>query len=135
MKKSVYKKEPRVISVWLDHTAAWLYRDGSEGEAEIIASGVESRVRIPGESADGTRLGNFRSTNNESHKHHREQNQLRAFYKDISAALLPYDEIHVAGAGTAGRELFNFISADSRFREKRLFQHTGAKEMPKNLKR
>ena len=133
MIKSARKKDTRDIAVWLDHTAAWIYEPGLAPKARTISSGIESRVRIPGETADGTRLGNFRSTNNEAHKHNRRQNQLRAFYKDIASALIVYDEITIAGLGTSGQELYNFISGQSGFKDKKLYLHKGASEMPRNL--
>ncbi len=131
-KRSTRKNGDNRISVWLDHRTASLYLPGRPPVGvRVIASGIESRVRIPGESADGTRLKNYRVTNNEAHKNNLRQNQVRAFYKKLADALAGYDEIAITGPSTAGRELYNYLSGLKRFRDKALFVRKGAARAPK----
>ncbi len=121
------------IFIWLDHSAAWIYEAGQEKNARKLDSGVETRVRIPGEDAVGTRLGNYRSTNNEAHRHNRYQNQLRSFYKKLAGQLTDYDRISIGGTGTAANEMYNFLSELAAFRDKEVFLQSGKKEMPAGL--
>ena len=57
------------------------------GETKIIESGVTTHERIPGESSNGSRLGNNRSTNNESNKHNKEINETHAYFNEVYDAL------------------------------------------------
>ena len=69
------------IGIWMDHAEARIINpDISADKPNLIRSSYKSRIRIAGENGDGTQLGNNRSTNNESHKHFRKQNDLHSYY-------------------------------------------------------
>jgi stalled ribosome rescue protein Dom34 len=93
------------IGVWMDHASARLIH--LNGTIEEIKSKKEHR--IAGESGDGTRLGNNRSTNNEVHKHNREINKLQDFFENIYESIKSYDEIIVFGPSTAPSEFYNYL--------------------------
>ncbi|MBK9318153.1 MAG: hypothetical protein IPM91_04500 [Bacteroidetes bacterium] len=83
------KKENAVkqVGLWLGQAEAhFIHPTLTTNEPETTTSELESQVRHKGESGDGTRLGGFRSTNNENHKQHREQDALHKYYKELDKA-------------------------------------------------
>jgi hypothetical protein len=115
------KREIASIGVWMDHAQAKLIEPGKPAfDMRVIESPVEGRVRIEGEGADGTRLGGYRSTNNEVHKHNREQNELHQYYKQLADVLLPYEKILLCGPGTARKEFHNYLLDKKRFNGKKI---------------
>lgn len=113
--------ENRKIGVWLDHNKAKLIEPGM-GAAQIITFNAirENKVHQPGESSNGTRLGNNRSTNDEWRSHHREQNELQSFFKELVKELKSYDDIFIFGPTTAPQEFRNLIHLDKDFVGKRI---------------
>ncbi|HRH66701.1 MAG TPA: hypothetical protein PLU53_10430 [Bacteroidia bacterium] len=112
MKKTPEKK----IGLWLDHSKAHFVDVSKESATvETTYSDKETQIRIHGEGADGIRLGNNRSTNNEYHTHTREQEITREYYKTLSARLRNYDEILLFGSSGAKDELYNILKADQHF--------------------
>jgi len=105
MKKS---KEVNKVGLWIDHSEAHIINP-YDGEMQTIQSSLESRIRIRGEGADGIKMGNNRATNNEANKHHREQNQIHSFYKELAKALLSYSDIFIFGPTTAKDELEHYL--------------------------
>ena len=98
------------IGIWMDHAEARFIEPGKPaGNIQTTFSGIETRPRIDGEKPDGTRLGNFRATNNEFNKHAKEQQETHAYFKQIGTLLKPYDEILVFGPTTAQQELCNYL--------------------------
>jgi hypothetical protein len=96
------------IGVWMDHSEARLIDLGKKlDKIPTIKSPAKPR-RIFGEESDGTRLGNYRSTNNEYSKHEKEKNSAHAYYKKLADALHSYDEIFLFGPTTARKEFRNF---------------------------
>lgn len=93
------------IGVWIDHVSAKLIHLNCS--IEEIKSKTEHR--IPGESGNVTRLGNYRSTNNEAHRNNKEINFHHAFYNEVYNAIKPYSEIVVFGPSTAPNEFHNYI--------------------------
>jgi hypothetical protein len=111
----------KIIGVWLDHAEARFINPlDLNGKPEVIQSLLNTHKHLPGEEADGTRMGNFRSTNDESHKHFREQNELNAYYKKIAEALSPFDDILIFGPTTAKKELQNHLMSDKNFAGKKI---------------
>ncbi len=109
------------IGVWMDHAQAKLLNcEKKDPIIQVINSGFESRIRFEGESGDGTRLGNYRSTNNESNKHAKEDQTFKTYYKKIAEALHPYNDILLFGPTTAHKEFFNFLMEDKSFEGKRI---------------
>jgi hypothetical protein len=107
MKKS--KIIPAGIGVWMDHSKACLIEPAKNVTAISTIKSPTRPRRIFGEGANGTRLGNNRSTNNEYHKHEKEKNVAHAFYKKLANALHVYDEIFLFGPTTARSEFRNYI--------------------------
>jgi len=95
------------LGIWMDHSSAKLVHEN--GLLKEIHSDHVSQERIPGESGDGMRLGNFRSTNNEAHKHNKENNELHGYFNKIYEALTPYSDILIFGPTTAHDEFANYI--------------------------
>lgn len=120
LKQEIMKNRNKAV-VWLDHSNARLATNETNGIIIIeIHSPNDGRVRIRGESGDGTQLGNYRSSNNESHHHNQEIGDTRAFYKHLSELLIPYEEIHITGPTKAHDELFNFLKKEKQFQTKQL---------------
>lgn len=108
-----YTNNKEYIGVWLDHSEAHLIRPyADQGIIETIHSSLESRPRIPGEGADGNKVGKYHSSNNEYNKHQQEQGQTHAYYKHIAEALLPYTDIYIFGPTTAKGELENCLQGE-----------------------
>jgi hypothetical protein len=107
MKKN--RSIPAAIGVWMDHSKACLIDLAKNTGAISTIKSPQRPRRIFGEGANGTRLGNNRSTNNEYHKHEKEKNTTHAFYKKLADALSMYDEVFLFGPTTARREFRNYI--------------------------
>src|SRR5690242_1510194 len=102
---ALLKSTIRKIGIWMDHAEAQMMEpDATSDQIRLFSSPFKNVVRTAGEGSDGTQLGNFRSTNNESHKHYRKQNELHSYYKQLAGALQSYDEIFIFGPSTAPRE-------------------------------
>lgn len=116
MKKNASSRQ---IGVWIDHSKSLFFDPQSEDERiETLYSGQESHERFRGEHGDGTRLGNFRSTDNEFHKNRREENITKTYYKELTEKLDHFDEIYLFGPGQARKELHNLLSDDKQFASK-----------------
>ena len=87
------------VVLFMDHAQAVLI-DANE-KRETVQSLINSHERVDDETGDGTRLGNFRSTNNESHKHNIRINKLNKYYKHLAQLLMPYNSILIMGPTTA----------------------------------
>lgn len=115
--KSIIKK----IGIWMDHNEARLIKpDATADQIRIMHSGIKSRERIAGEKGDGIQLGNYRSTNNESHKHHKKQEELHSYYKQLAEELQAYDELFIFGPSTAHNEFHNYLLSERKFAGKRI---------------
>jgi len=116
------KEKPTTkIAVWMDHTEAQLIEPGmTTDQIRLILSPFKGKVRKAGEESDGIQLGNYRSTNNESHKHFREQNELLSYYKQLAEALMPYNEILISGPSTAHNEVYNYLLNEKKFSGKKI---------------
>ena len=112
---TVYPKQ--LVGIFMDHHEARII-DARTKASRTIHSKYESRLREKGQSAVGTQLGDYRSTNNEATEHHQEQHDTKAYYKAIGEAILPYDEIYLFGPTSAKEEFQNFLLEDPHFREK-----------------
>ena len=109
------------IGVWMDYAdAKFIYPGKPSSEIHTLKSPVHSRVRVSGESPDGTRLGGFRSTNNERSKNQINQNEIHAYFKQLASELLPYDEILVFGPASARKEFHHFLLNNKKFMGKRI---------------
>jgi len=111
----------RKVGVWLDHAQAH-FVDLSKGPAivETAFSDQESQLRNKGESGTGNKLGNYRSTNNENHRHNREKELKHEYFKMLSDRLKNFDDILLFGPTTAKDELHNVLKADKQFNGKKI---------------
>jgi hypothetical protein len=107
----------QLVGIYIDHHNARII-DARTNATRMIQTKYVSRLREKGQSAIGTQLGNYRSTNNEATEHHQEQHDTKAYYKAIADAILPYDEIYLFGPTTAKDEFQNFLLHDSHFKSK-----------------
>jgi len=111
----------RRIGVWLDHSKAYFIDpQNGDNKIETIHSDLDTRVRHAGEDADGTLLGGYRSSNNEHHKHNREENALSKYYENLEKRLSGYEEILLFGPGSARSELHNLMKTDKQFSDKKI---------------
>ena len=97
-------KAPRRIGVWLDHSLARLIEYNTEDyKANTIASDIK-------------RLDNQEGVqHSENLLHHKENQHLQAFYKEIIAKLQHYDEIVLFGPTNAKTELYNLIRSEHKY--------------------
>ena len=110
------KKPIKKIGLWLDHVDAHFIEleDGQE-LFETMHSGKESLLRIKGESGNGIKMGNYRSSNNE-HQVQMRENEIRSnYYKIIAKRLQYFDEIFIFGPSTAKDELTNLLRENKHF--------------------
>lgn len=115
------KKQKAGIGVWMDLSHAKLLRQGASASAiELVLSPYRKKIRIPGETPDGIRLGNHRSTNNEHHKHNRVNLQIQSYYKKLSSQLKNYDSILLLGPSHTLREFRNFLKNHKSFNGKKI---------------
>lgn len=107
----------QLVGVFMDHHSARII-DARTNASRFIHSKYDSRLRENGQSATGTRMGKYRSTNREANEHHQQNSDTRAYYKAIAEVILPYDEIYLFGPTTAKDEFQNFLLDDSHFGSK-----------------
>jgi hypothetical protein len=105
--------EIKKIGVWMDHAEAKFMEPEKElNSMRTIHSASADMKHFPGESSDGTKIGLYRSTNNEAHKHRKEENASREYFEYLAGQLEPYDEIFLFGPTTAANEFANYISRE-----------------------
>lgn len=118
MKKKQHK-EVHKAALWLDHSQAHLIRLRKDKVVvDTLFSEYETRVRIEGETADGTKVGKFRSSNREHTKHQKQQNQLNKYFKELAAKIAKYDFIYLFGPTTAKNQLLNHIRNEGKAKGK-----------------
>ncbi len=103
----------------MDHSRAH-FIDFTKGlpVIETVYSAQEEHLRFKGESGSGTKLGNYRSGNNENHLHNRGQQLKQEYYKVLSDRLKNYDDILLFGSTKAKEELYNQLKNDKLFEKK-----------------
>lgn len=117
MEKSTEKK----IGIWLDHARAhFIELSKTPAIIETVYSNIESQERTDGQGADGVKFGNNRSSNNEHHKHNREQGIVNGYYNTLQNKLKVYDELYLFGPTTAKDELKNRLLEDKHFTNKKI---------------
>jgi hypothetical protein len=116
------QKTETKIGVWMDHSVARLISVNTNPVViREIQSSIQPRLRIEGESGDGTKLGGVQfGSNNEHSKNEKKQNELQQYYKELSAAIRDYEEILIFGPTMAQNEFVNFISKDKHFKTKKI---------------
>lgn len=116
--------ENKFVAVWMDHEKAHLIEPGIHPMMQTIHRSEKHNEHIAGESADGIKLGNFRSSNNEFHKHRKEENQFHLFCKQLSAGLKEFHTIYIFGPGTAHKEFRNYLKNDHHYLDKKIIEET-----------
>ena len=93
------------LGVWMDHSSAKLI----QLKGHIVEIESESKHGVGQETDKVTRLGNHRSSNNETHKHNREINSQHEFFNELYDAIKSDDEVIIFGPSTAPNEFHNYI--------------------------
>jgi len=107
------------IGVWMDHqNARFVYRkaDGNYS-IETMESMHDLHPRIDGQGTDKTQWGGgqYRFSDNEKKKNHREENELHEYYKALEKVLENYDNIFLVGPTHAKDELLNLVLKNKAF--------------------
>jgi hypothetical protein len=92
----------KCLGIWMDHANAHLIDCTNPEKTATIES------TAAGHPEDGVDKG-------EKQVHHKEQNQLSAYYKKLGEAIKNYDEVLLFGPTTAKVELLNSLHADAHF--------------------
>ena len=112
-------KATRKVGIWLDHTTARLIEYNTE---ELKSTTIKSDLQG---------LDNQDSLqHSESLLHHKENQKLKAFYKDIIAIVENYDEILLFGPTTAKTELFNLIRKEHKYDHLKIENKSAQKMTP-----
>lgn len=107
--------EIRRLGVYLNRLRATFYYPDSGSDAlTYMPSGIEGRVRYAGETTNQILVGNNRSTNNEHHKHNKEVDGLRAYFKQLSLKTEPYHEVFVLGPRILLHQYENFLNENGK---------------------
>lgn len=97
-------KATKKIGIWLDHTTARVIEHTSEiPQVQTLKSDLQGL-----DDQD-------RAQHSESLLHHKENQHLKAFYKEIIAIVKEYDEILLFGPTSAKTELFNLIREEHKY--------------------
>ncbi len=114
------RKAIRLIGMFINHQEAQFFApdNGIQQEANI-ESGFERQIRFSGETGSGIYLGNFRSTNNEHHRHNRENEILKRYFKALASKIKDYDAIVVLGPKILLHRFQNHLQNDKTFNSKK----------------
>ncbi|MGL2967027.1 hypothetical protein [Flavobacterium sp. XGLA_31] len=97
-------KATKRLGVWLDHSVARLMEYSVENhQVKTLESDIKGLDHQEGVQ------------HSESLLHHKENQNIKAFYKDIIAVLQNYDEIVLFGPTSAKTELYNLIREDHKY--------------------
>lgn len=107
------KPPERKAGIWLDQENALIVHIIGDGEpvTERLKSGVESRIRYPGEGKVSARFGQSYLDDQEK-KQHRQRNQREKFFKKIAGLIHDDDFIYLFGPGMAKEGLNNYIEQE-----------------------
>lgn len=112
----------KILGIWMDHSIARLMTELSSGC--LITEKIEAKPKLQVKAADL----NYKGKN---HLLSKEQNQLAAYYKKLSDAILNYDEVILFGPTEAKNELAN-IMMDNHLFEKIKIVVRSADKMTEN---
>ena len=97
-------KTTNQLGIWMDHASAHLIDPlGDDKIQQTIVSTFTHELKV--ESLIKSELL----------MHNKEQHLQAAYYKEISEAIKPYDEIILFGPTNAKSELYNILNADHHF--------------------
>ncbi len=101
--------------IWIDSKQAIIVKLNNENESiEKVPSGIEGRVRIPGEGKKTTRMGNhfFPDEKKEEEKH---KHQLTGYFKNVIDKINDSDSILIIGPSESKLGLQKAISQSKNF--------------------
>ncbi len=107
------KPPEKKAGIWLDQETAYIIHLETETApvVEKLVSGVESRIRIPGEGKVMARFGQS-FLNDQEKKQHRQHNQRRDFFKNLIDHLRQDEFLYLFGPGKAKEGLNNAIEKE-----------------------
>jgi hypothetical protein len=91
------------LGIWMDHSVAHLIENDKNAMSSVT---IEAQIGEQDEPLN---------TLDESMIQNKEQNQLSAFFKKLSEAILNYDEVILFGPTNAKNELFNSLKNNHHF--------------------
>jgi stalled ribosome rescue protein Dom34 len=97
-------KATKKVGIWLDHTTARVIEYNTE---ELKATTVKSDLKGL-DNQEGVQ-------HSESLLHHKENQHLKDYYKNLITILKDYDEILLFGPTTAKTELYNLIREEHKY--------------------
>lgn len=113
-------KDVKEIGVWMDHSKAkFITHQPLNEHIQTLHSEHDIMPREDGKGADGSRNGTHAS-NNEYHKHNKENEQLHRYYTQLSSLLEQYDNILLFGPTKAKEELKNILNENKKFAAKKI---------------
>ncbi len=113
-----HMKKPNRIALWMDSASARFFIPYQDlNSIQTLFSGIESQLRLPGETPNGTHWDN-RSSSNEFRKDQREKELYKRYFDEIRQVLVPYSEILVLGPGQIKKELKNKLLKSNFFKLK-----------------
>lgn len=97
------------VGIWMDHSAAHLFEFNQEATAlNTIANGFSNEDKQETLSRS------------EDIMHNKRQQTLASYYKEIEAAILPFDEVLIFGPTDAKTEFRNIIVANLKFKDTKI---------------
>lgn len=118
------KSANKFLAIWMDHEKAHLIEPGVLPAIQTMYRSEKENAHEIGENADGIKLGNFRSSNNEFHKHRKAENQFNVFCKQLTAGLNHFDVLLICGPGEAHKEFRNYLLGEKQFKDKKVVVET-----------
>lgn len=105
----------RKLGVWIDFNQAIIGElKNGEVELSVIASEIDHRLRIEGESDDKTRFGAHNHSNNEHRNQNRHQEQVKKYIKTVYEAVKNADALYIIGPAEAKKELEKYYTENSK---------------------
>ncbi|MBI3139132.1 MAG: hypothetical protein HYZ15_11145 [Sphingobacteriales bacterium] len=107
------KPPEKKAGIWLDQETAYIIHleDEAAPVVEKLVSGVESRIRVPGEGKVMARFGQS-FLNDQEKKQQRQRNQRQHFFKNLIAHLQQDQFLYLFGPGKAKEGLNNVIEKE-----------------------
>ena len=112
-------KATKKVGIWLDHTTARVIEYNTE---ELKATTVKSDLKGL-DNQEGVQ-------HSERLLHHKENQHLKDYYKNLITILKEYDEILLFGPTTAKTELYNLIREEHKYDHLKIETKTSVKMSP-----
>ena len=115
------KAEKQQAGIWLDHTVAHFVHRAPDGhyQSKTIKSEYKNPpIEDPFSVQSVT--GDLHRSANEYGTHTKAIGKLHDYFRQLKEMLNAYNDILLAGPGTAKREFFNFLREDKQFEVKQI---------------